>query len=427
MNLPHLLRLLLVLHWSLVLGHWSFGADAPPRVSIAESGAVADAATVNTAAIQKTIDALAARGGGVVVVPAGVWVSGALDFRPGVHLHLEKGAVLRAASTDVAKHFPARPTRIEGQLIDFSPALINADRCDGFRLTGEGVLDGDGRKIWDEFWRLRRAAADQANFPNLSVPRARLVHISRSRDVLIEGVTLKDSQFWNLHLYLCRDVVVRGVTIRVPDDYKQAPSTDGIDIDSSQDVIVERCAFSVTDDAVAMKGTKGPRALDDASSPPVERVTIRDCTFKRAHAALTCGSEATVVRDVVLENSRVTGGMSVLNLKLRTDTPQTYQNITVRDLALDSSGGALVSVSPWTQYADLGDSPPPQSVVRNITVSGLTGRYGAFGTIAPNPGQTTLDGFLFKDINLKLSKDRIKTDGVQNLRFENVLVNGVAR
>lgn len=395
-----------------------------PRVSVASSGAVADGKTVNTAALQSAIDGLAAQGGGTLVFPAGVFLSGALDLRPGVNLHLEKDAVLRAVSTDVATHFPTRTTRIEGRNQLFTPALLNASRCDGLRITGEGVIDGDGRPIWDEFWK--RIKADK-NFKNLDVPRARLAFIADSKDVLVEGVTFKDSQFWNLHLYRCQNVVVRGASFVVPDNYKQAPSTDGIDIDSSQDVLIEGCRFSVTDDAVAMKGSKGPLADQDADSPPVERVVVRDCEFRRAHAALTLGSEATVVRDVTLENSRVTGAMFVLNLKLRPDTPQTYENITVRDLVLNNAGGRVVFMAPWRQYFDLQGHEPPRSTVRNITVSGLTGRFGTFGQVEGNRGQTTIEGVLFKDFDLRLSDDRLRSRDVQNLRLENVTINGVAR
>lgn len=398
-------------------------AARSPSVSILEAGAVGDALTVNTPAIQTLIERLAAKGGGTVVVPSDVFVSGALFFKPGVNLHLEKGAVLRC-STDMA-NFPPRRTRIEGHFEDaFNPALINADACDGFRISGEGILDGAGKPIWDLFWRLRNASADKSNFKNLSVPRARLALIENSRGVVIEGVTFRDSQFWNLHLYRCRDVLVQNVRIVVPDDYKQAPSTDGIDVDSSQDVTIRGCYFSVTDDCIAMKGSKGPLALDDKDSPPVERVRVIDCHFRRGHAAVTLGSEATIVRDVVVENCRVTGGMSVLNFKLRTDTPQHYEDIHYRSLTLDHSGGSLVSIFPWRQYADLKGLSPPKSVVRNITISDVKGRYGHFIGIEGNPGQTTISDITLSNIDAQFSKPKIVAKGVENLRFENVVVNG---
>jgi len=399
-------------------------AAAPARMSITDGGAVADGATVNTGAIQKAIDRLALGGGGTVVVPAGVFVSGALFMKPGVHLHLDTGAVLRC-STDM-RHFPARRTRIEGHFAEhFNPALVNADGCDGFTLSGQGVLDGAGRPIWDQFWRLRNASPKGSNFPNIGVPRARLVLIERSADVTVEGVTFKDSQFWNLHLYRCQRVAVRGARFEVPDDVEQAPSTDGIDLDSCQQVRIEGCYFSVTDDCIAAKGSKGPFALDDKDSPPVIDVRVRDCEFRRGHSVLTLGSEATLVRDVRVEDCRITGSMhSVAVLKLRRDTPQHYEDIHFSNITIDSDRGALISIQPWVQYTDLKGAAPPASIVRNISMTGVKGRTDRFGNIRPNAGQTTIEDILFKDLDVRLNVERLDAHGVHRLRLENVRVNG---
>jgi polygalacturonase len=398
-------------------------APASKRLSILDAGAVADGSTVNTRAIQAAIDSLARQGGGTVVVPAGVFVSGALFLKPGVHLHLDKEAVLRC-STDM-RHFPAQRTRIEGHVeARFNPGLINAAGCDGLSITGAGTLDGAGRPIWDRFWQLRNAAKDKGNFRNLDVARARLTVIEGSRGVTIDGITFKDSQFWNLHLYRCRDVVVRNAGFEVPDDYVQAPSTDGIDIDSCQDVLVDGCRFSVTDDCIAAKGSKGPHALDDKDSPPVERIRVRNCLFRRGHAMFTCGSEATVVRDVVVEHCRVENVGAVAHLKLRPDTPQRYEDIHFRDLVLASDKGEIVAVRPWSQYFDLKGEAPPHSVVRNVTLEGIRGRFGAFGTIASNPGQTDVGALMLSDINVQLTDERLHVKGAAMPVVEHVVVNG---
>jgi len=401
----------------------AFGATTT-RADITAYGAVADDKTVNTVAIQRAIDALAAKGGATVLVPRGVFVSGALFFKPGVHLHLAKGAVLKC-STDM-QHFPVRRTRIEGHFAEsFNPALVNADGCDGFHVSGEGTLDGAGRPIWDRFWTLRNAYQDPGNFPNISVPRARLALIERSRGVTVEGVTFKDSQFWNLHLYRCQDVTVKNARFVVPDDYKQAPSTDGIDLDSCQRVTIEGCYFSVTDDCIAAKGSKGPFALEDKDSPPVTNVHVRNCEFRRGHSVMTLGSEATLVRDILVEDCRVTGHvLNVAVLKLRPDTPQHYENVHLRNLHLQSERGAIVSVQPWTQYVDLKGAPPPKSIVRNIRLEGITGRYGGFGRIRPNPGQTEISDIVFKDIALTLRQPKPDIVGASRVRLENVVVNG---
>lgn len=394
-------------------------------VSILDFGARADGGTINTKAIQSAIDRLASQGGGTLLVPPGIFLSGALFLKPGVHLHLDKGAVLRC-TTDMA-HFPRQRTRIEGHFEEnFTPALINANGCDGLKISGEGTLDGAGRPIWDLFWKLHDAAPDPANFPNLGLPRARLALIENSRNVTVEGVTFKDSQFWNLHLYKCRDVLVRGARFEVPDDYKQAPSTDGVDVDSCQRVTVDSCYFSVTDDCVAAKGSKGPRAMEDKDSPPVEHLRIVNCHFRRGHHALACGSEATIVRDVVMENCKVTGDIVLVRLKLRPDTPQRYEDILIRDIELDSPGGMILSVEPWSQYKNLGGAEPPKSTVRHVTLSGLKGRFGAFGVVKPNPGQTTISDILLQDIDLQLAQDRLAVSGAMNMRFDKVVVNGKA-
>lgn len=401
------------------------GAKALNQLSIVEAGALPDGKTINTKAIQTTIDRLAAKGGGTVIVPRGVFVSGAIFLKPRVDLHLDQGAVLRC-TTDMA-HFPSQRTRIEGHFEpSFTPALINAKGCDALKITGEGTLDGAGRTIWDEFWKRHDAAPDPHNFPNLSIPRARLALIEASRGVLIEGITFKDSQFWNLHIYRCQDVTVRNARFQVPDDYKQAPSTDGIDLDSSQRVTIDGCTFSVTDDCIALKGSKGPRALEDESSPPVEQIRVRNCTFRRGHHSLACGSEATIVRDVVMENCRVTGDMILARLKLRPDTPQHYEDIHFRNITLDNAHGAIVGIQPWDQYFDLKGEAPPRSIVRNLSLVGIRGRFGAFGIIKPNPGQTEIVDVLLKDIDVQLEQPELASAGVSGMKLENVRVNGKA-
>jgi polygalacturonase len=392
---------------------------------ITKSGAVADDSTLNTKAIQAAIDRLAAQGGGAVVVPKGVFVSRALFFKPKVNLRLTEGAVLKC-STDLA-NFPAQRTRIEGHFMEsFTPAFINASHCDGFELTGDGTLDGAGQQVWELFFKNR--AADKA-FANTGMPRARLALLENSKDIKVEGITFKDSQFWNCHLYNNDGVLVHNVHFQVPDDIRQAPSTDGIDIDSSRNVTVDGCTFSVTDDCIACKGSKGPHAMEDKDSPAVERIRVRNCTFKRGGGVLTCGSEATTVRDVIAEDCTITGGVRIATLKLRPDTPQHYENITFRNITSTGPSSGIVQIAPWTQYFDLQGAEPPKSIVKNLNFIGIKGTYTSFGTIKPNPGQSDISQVLFKDFDITIksdrpNSDRLNTAGVADLKFDNVVVNG---
>ena len=403
---------------------WSLAAKAfasPSReLLITRSGAVGDGSTLNTKAIQAAIDQLAAKGGGTVVVPKGVFVSGALFFKPKVNLRLTEGAVLKC-STDLS-NFPAQRTRIEGHFLpSFTPAFINATNCDGFQLTGDGILDGAGMPVWELFWKNR---AQNHGFANTGIPRARLALIEGSKNVRIEGITFKDSQFWNCHLYNNDGVLVRQVHFQVPDDYKQAPSTDGIDIDSSRDVTVDGCVFSVTDDCIACKGSKGPLAMQDKDSPAVERIRVRNCTFKRGGGVLTCGSEATIVRDVIAEDCTITGRVRVATLKLRPDTPQHYEDITFRNITSQGPSSGIINMAPWSQYFDLQGMQPPKSIVKNLKFIGIKGTYTSFGIIKPNPGQTEISDVLMKDFDVTIENDKLSTSGVTDFRFENVIVNG---
>jgi len=274
------------------------------------------------------------------------------------------------------------------------------------------------------FWKLRNASPERGNFPNVGVPRARLALIESSRNVKVEGITFKDSQFWNLHIYNCDGVAVSKVRFQVPDDYRQAPSTDGIDLDSSRNVTIDGCYFSVTDDCIAAKGSKGPHAMEDTDSPPVEHIRIRNCVYKRGGGVLTLGSEATIVRDVVVENCRITGNVRIATVKLRPDTPQHYEDITFRNITSEATASAILSVQPWSQYVNLQGEAPPQSVVRNLSFIGVKGHYTAFGTIRPNPGQTDISNISFKDFDVVLQQDKLVASGVKGLTFENVIVNG---
>jgi hypothetical protein len=141
---------------------------------------------------------------------------------------------------------------------------------------------------------------------------------------------------------------------------------------------------------------------------------------------MTLGSEATIVRDVVVENCTATDLDLVVVLKLRPDTPQRYEDIHFRNITLDSSRarGSILAIQPWSQYVALGGEAPPKSVVRNISLVGVKGRFGAFGTIRPNPGQTDISGILLKDIDVQLQNDKLNVSGAGKLQVENVVVNG---
>jgi len=414
------------------LGLWGFaiiaallcscrsGGDAADsnRVSIAAAGAVGDGVTLNTPIIQKAIDQLATNGGGTLVIPQGEFLTGAIFLRPGVNLHLDAGAVLKG-STNI-EDYPTMETRIEGHTQVWRPALVNAKNADHLRITGEGTIQGGGKPFWDAFWERRMS---NHLTQNLDVERPRNVFIQDSKDVQISGISLRDSGFWNVHLYRCQQVLVDKLDIRAP---VRSPSTDGIDVDSCQDVTIRGCYISVNDDNIVLKGDKGPSAMEDKDSPPVAHIRISDCTFGLGNAGLTVGSEATRVRDVVMENCRLTGAEVnwVLKLKLRPDTPQIYEDITVRNITVDNPAARLVSIEAWNQFIDLHNQPAPDQLVDRVTLANITGTLNSFGRIG-GPPKSTVQNVTLQNIDIKLSQPAVVIKQVKNLKLDNVKINGV--
>jgi len=164
--------------------------------------------------------------------------------------------------------------------------------------------------------------------------------------------------------------------------------------------------------------------MEDKDSPAVEHIRIRNCIFKRGGGVLTCGSEATIVRDVIAEDCKITGDVRIATIKLRPDTPQHYENITFRNITSEGPASALIRMAPWSQYYDLQGMEPPKSIVRNLNIVGVKGTFNSFGSIKPNPGQTEISNVLLKDFDVTIKNDKLNTSGVTNLKLENVIVNG---
>jgi alpha-L-rhamnosidase len=236
---------------------------------------------------------------------------------------------------------------------------------------------------------------------------------------------LRDSGFWNVHLYRCRDVVIDSLDIATPGQgaVVRAPSTDGIDIDSCQNVTIRRCKIAVDDDCIALKGTKGPLALEDESSPPVDNILIEDCEFGNGHGVLTCGSEATIVRNVTVRNCKITGENNVVRLKLRPDTPQLYENLLFENITLTGTAGRLFDVKPWTQFFDLKGHPLQPSVVKNVTVRNITGSFGSLGVLNGN-AIDTVENITLENIQLTVAVDVFELGKVNNLTAKDVSING---
>ncbi len=368
-------------------------ASLGKRYDITRYGVTRDSTIVQTDKIQAVIDLAAREGGGVVYVPEGTFLSGSLFFKP--HTHLCVDGTLKGS--DDISHFAVIDTRMEGQNLKYFAALVNAIGVDGFTLTGKGCINGNGARYWRSFW-LRRQVNPKCT--NLEELRPRLVFIADSEDVQVTGLHLVNSPFWTTHLYRCRNVKLMGLHIFAPAKPVKAPSSDAIDIDVCTNVLVKNCYISVNDDAIALKGGKGPWAdRDSLQNGPNRNILIEDCTYGFCHSALTCGSESIHNRNILLRRIRVDNAQRLLWLKMRPDTPQHYEYITVEDIT--GNAGNLIYVRPWTQFFDLkGRKDIPYSYSDHITMRRIRLTCDTAFNIQRADDQYKLSDFTFEDIEL---------------------------
>lgn len=387
---------------------------------ISQHGVSADSTKLNTVAIQKVIDKAEANGGGTIVIPKGVYLTGALFFKPKTKLLLQEGAKLKGS--DHIDNYPLIPSRMEGRSIYYYAALINAYHVDSFQITGPGTIDGNGLRYWEYFWFYRDSVQKTGrSATNLEVHRPRLLFIWGSNNVTIQNVKLHNSGFWTTHLYQCTNVLIENCDIRSPFKPVKAPSTDGIDIDVCKKVTIRKCYISVNDDAVCIKGGKGPDAHQRGENGIVEDILIEDCVFGESHGTLTFGSESIHVRNIILRNCKMEHNTSILRLKMRPDTYQVYENVLIENIT--GKCGTIISMAPWTQFFDMGGSKEkPFATVRNITFSNINVQCKTIGTMQGNP-RDTVSNIIFRNITATAEKAELKTN-YTGIEFEKVTVNG---
>lgn len=367
-------------------------------VRIDRWGVAADSTRLQTDAIQRVIDMAArrARTTGerqVVVVPRGTYLTGALFLRQDVNLWLDEGARLKGS--DDINDFPILETRIEGQTCRYFAALVNADSIADLTIAGRGTIDGNGLRYWRAFW-LRRTWNPQCT--NKDEQRPRLIYLSRCSNVTLQGLTLQNSPFWTTHLYKCTRARLSRLRILAPVRPVKAPSSDAIDVDACQDVHVSRCYMAVNDDAIALKGGKGPWADQAEENGANERVLVEDCEYGFCHSCLTCGSEAIHNRNIILRRIKVGQAVRLLWLKMRPDTPQHYEYISVSDI--EGQVNHFLYVHPWKQFFDLqGRTDMPLGLAEHISMSRCRVACDTFLNVGSSQ-QYELRDFLFSDLHL---------------------------
>ena len=266
---------------------------------ITDFGADADSKSKTTEAIENAIQACHEAGGGRVVIPTGEWLTGAVHLKSNVNLHLEKDAVLRL-SDDPDDYLPAVHSTWEGwECYNYSP-LIYAFECENVAITGEGMLIAN-MELWEK-WSSRPPAHMDALkklyfMGSKGVPtserqmaegenhfRPQFIQFNRCKHILIEDISIRNSPFWTIHLYLCDSGVVRGVNIKA-----NGHNNDGIDPEGTRNLLIEDCYFDQGDDAIAIKSGRNQDGW--RLNRPSENIVMRNCTMVAGHQLCAIGSE----------------------------------------------------------------------------------------------------------------------------------------
>lgn len=339
-----------------------------------------------TDAIAKAIAAANAAGGGRVVVPPGVFHTGAIHLKSNVNLHVSEGATLQFL-TDPKKYLPAVYTRWEGvECMNYSP-LIYAFEQENIAITGKGTLDGgaDLTNWWawndkskqpvkqktarDRLFDLgeKNVPVAQRVFGEGDFLRPNFIQPYRCKNVLIEGVKILRSPMWEVHPVLCTNVTVSGLYIET-----HGPNNDGCDPESSKDVLIENCHFDVGDDCIAIKS--GRNNDGRRVNVPSENLVIRGCTMKDGHGGVVLGSEISGgVRNVFVEDCKMDSPNLDRALRFKNNAVRggVLENVFMRRVEIGTVSEAVLTIDLLYEEGARGSFKP---IVRNVEISNVTSK-----------------------------------------------------
>jgi polygalacturonase len=362
---------------------------------VTKFGAVGNARADCTEAFARAIAACNKAGGGRVIVPAGEFVTGAIQLRSNVNLHVTRNATIRF-SRDPKKYLPLVFTRWEGmELMNYSP-FIYAFAQRNVAITGEGIIDGQAD--CDHWWpwkgrtgcgwkkgepeqsKARKllyemvdkgTAVNQRIFGEGSYLRPMFIQPYRCTNVLIEGVTLRHSPMWQLHPVLCTNVTIRGVHVEreAGATDQTGPNADGCDPESCKDVLIKDCVFATGDDCIAIKAGRNNDGRRVAV--PSENIVIQGCQMQDGHGGITVGSEISGgVRNVFAEDCKLDSPNLNIAIRFKNNALRGGQleNFYFRNIEVGQVGDATITAD--FNYEE-GENGPYTPTLRHLVVENL--------------------------------------------------------
>jgi polygalacturonase len=406
------------------------GAAGSPYVfNVGVFGAVGEGKTLCTAAIQAAIDACSKAGGGTVVVPPGVYLTGPLFLKSHIVFEVVAGATLLGSAT--FSDYPTLAGRWEGLDRTIFASLLTGTDLENVTIQGRGTLDGQGQVWWDAFRKtmaLRRQMnlmeREPENPPGspLAWPRARMINLYRSKNIVIRDLTIVNSPSWNIHPVDCENVLIDGVSIVNP---KLSPNTDGIDPESCRNVRISNCYISTGDDCIVIKS--GYKYIADHPFGVCENIAVTNCVFGFGHAGVGIGSEtAGGVRNVSASNCVCDGTVRGLYIKSARGRGNVIEDIRATNWVMRNLEQEPVMVTLVYQASDPKKPMPVDATtptVRNIYFSGVTARTSKRAISIQGLAESPIQNVYLRDIVVESAATGAECSEAAGVTFENVIVN----
>ncbi|MBK7629521.1 MAG: glycoside hydrolase family 28 protein [Ignavibacteriales bacterium] len=403
-------------------------------------GAVGDGITDCTNSIKLAIDDCVKNGGGKVLVPKGVYLTGAIRLKSNVNLYLADSAAL-IFSDDKSKYLPLVYSRWEGvECMNYS-SLIYAFGEENIAITGTGILDGQGSNSNWWSWKGIEKYGWQDGMPNQKIGRDKLfemgekdipvehrvlgdgyylrpnfVQFYKSKNILIEGVSFKDSPMWFINPVLCQNVSLIGVNIE-----GLGPNNDGFDPESSKDVLIENCFFNNGDDCIAIKS--GRNNDGRRINIPSENIIIKNCEMKNGHGGVVLGSEISgganniFIEDCVMDSPELDRAIRIKTNSVRGGK---IENIFVRNLTIGEVKEAILKINFYYEEGDAGKFTPS---VNNIVLENIISKKSSYALWIKAYEHSKVKNLVIRNSRFENVGNNNLLENVESISFEDVTIN----
>lgn len=420
-------------------------------VNIKDFGGVPDGQTLNTKAFEDAINHVAEKGGGSVIVPRGIWLTGPIVFKSNINLHIEEGAlILFSRNFD---HYKLIPTSFEGLVTYRCISPIYGDSLENIAITGRGIIDGNGdawrqlkkSKVTENHWKKvinsggvvdesgtkwypSEGALKGSKISDMNVPKGDLTHedymeikdflrpvmvsFKNCKNILLEDATFQNSPAWNIHPLMCENVTLRNVTVRNP-WYSQ--NGDGLDLESCKNSIIYKCRFDVGDDAICIKSGKDKDGR--MRGMPTENAIIKECIVYHGHGGFVIGSEMSGgVKNMHVSNCTFIGTDVGLRFKSTRGRGGIVENIYISNIDMINIPTEAIRFNLY--YT--GNSPVPEDDQEVVDVKKLASMLPEVTEETPQ-----FKNIFMKNIVCKGARRAIYMQGLPEMNLKNFVIENV--